>query len=149
MRNTNFTPQISKVKTIEGFGEDIGQLSLGVYASHLSVSLLYMISQEVVSSLNMSHLFMKDWIFGYWDGTSVIAHEENSLKPHSKVSHGVHYPKNHWAAASSSYILSLGGGLCKWEKIQENDKSHKCSFNQSHNPQNQHQKSQQDQGKKR
>jgi hypothetical protein len=65
MRNTNFTPQISKVKTIKGFGEDIGQLSLGVYASHLSVSLLYMISQEVVSSLNMSHLFMKDWIFGY------------------------------------------------------------------------------------
>jgi hypothetical protein len=53
-----------------------------------------MISQEVVSSLNISHLFVEDWIFGYRDGTIVIAHEGNSLKPHSRVSHGVHYPKN-------------------------------------------------------
>jgi hypothetical protein len=36
----------------------------------------------------------------------------------------------------------------KQEKIQENDKSHKCSFNQSHNQQNQHQKNQQDPVKK-
>jgi hypothetical protein len=43
-----------------GFAENVGQLSLGVYVSHLNVSLLYMISQEVVSSLNMSHLFVKD-----------------------------------------------------------------------------------------
>jgi hypothetical protein len=65
MANTNFPPQISKARSIEGFGEDIGQLSLSVYISHLNVSLLYMISQEVMSSLNMSHLFMEDWIFGY------------------------------------------------------------------------------------
>jgi hypothetical protein len=37
----------------------------------------------------------------------------------------------------------------KREKIQENGKSEKCSFGQSHNPQNQHQKSQQDPGKKK
>jgi hypothetical protein len=61
-----------------------------------------MISQEVVSSLNMSHFFVKDWIFGYRDGTGVIAHEGNSLKPHSKVSHGVHYPKNLRATATYS-----------------------------------------------
>jgi hypothetical protein len=53
-------PQISKARSIEGFVEDIGELSLGVYVSHLNVSLLYMISQEVVSSLNMSHLFVED-----------------------------------------------------------------------------------------
>jgi hypothetical protein len=60
MANTNFPLQISKTRSIKGFGEDIGQLSLGVYVSHLNVSLLYMISQEVVSSLNMSHLFVED-----------------------------------------------------------------------------------------
>jgi hypothetical protein len=59
MANTNFPLQISKARGIEGFAEDINQLSLGVYVSHLNVSLLYMISQEVVSSLNMSHLFVK------------------------------------------------------------------------------------------
>jgi hypothetical protein len=65
MANTNFPPQINKARSIEGFGEDISQLSLSVYVSHLNVSLFYMISQEVVSSLNKSHLFVEDWIFGY------------------------------------------------------------------------------------
>jgi hypothetical protein len=58
-------PQISKSRRIKGFGENIGDLSLGVYISHLNVSLLYVVSQEMVSSLNMSHLFVEDWIFGY------------------------------------------------------------------------------------
>jgi hypothetical protein len=94
MGNTNLPPQITISRRIKGFGEDIGQLSLDVYVSHLNVSILYVIPQEVVSSLNMSHLFVEDRIFGYIDGTGVITHEGNSLKPHSKVSHGVHYPNN-------------------------------------------------------
>jgi hypothetical protein len=90
------------LRRIKVFGEDIGQLSLDVYISHLNVSLLYVISQEVLSSLNMSHLFMEDMIFGYKDGTGFTAHEGNSPKPHSKVSHGVHYPKNLRVAATYS-----------------------------------------------
>jgi hypothetical protein len=65
MANTNSPPQISKLRRIKGFRENVGQLSLGVYVSHLYVSLLYMISHEVMSPLNMSHLFVEDWIFGY------------------------------------------------------------------------------------
>jgi hypothetical protein len=65
MANTNFPPQISKSRRIKGFGENVGQLSLDVYISHLNVPILYMISQKVVSSLNMPHLFVEDWIFGY------------------------------------------------------------------------------------
>jgi hypothetical protein len=53
---------------------------------------LIMYSQEVVSSLKVSHSFVEDWVFGYRDGTGVVAHEGNSLKNHSKVSHGVHNP---------------------------------------------------------
>jgi hypothetical protein len=102
MANTNFPPQISKSRRIKGFGENVGQLSLGVYISHLNVSLLYMVSQEVVSPLNMSHLFVEDWIFGYWDSTGVIVHEGNSLKPHSKISDDVYYPKNLWVVATYS-----------------------------------------------
>jgi hypothetical protein len=92
MANTNFPPQISKARSIEGFGEDIVQLSLDVYVSHLNIFFLNVISQEMVSSLKVSHSFVEDWIFCYRDGTGVIAHEENSLKAHSKVSHGVHNP---------------------------------------------------------
>jgi hypothetical protein len=39
-----------------------GQLSLNVYVSHLNDSLLYMISQEVVSPLKVSHSFVEDWV---------------------------------------------------------------------------------------
>jgi hypothetical protein len=61
MANTNFFSQISKSRRIKGFGENVGQLSLDV--PHLNVPLLYMIYQKVVSPLNMSHLFVEDWIF--------------------------------------------------------------------------------------
>jgi hypothetical protein len=60
MANTNSLPQINKSRRIKGFGENVSQLSLGVYVSHLNVPLLYMISQKVVSPLNMSHLFVED-----------------------------------------------------------------------------------------
>jgi hypothetical protein len=95
-------PQISKLRRIKGFSENVGQLSLDVYVSHLNVSLLYMISEEVVYSLNMSHLFVEGWIYGYRDGTGVIAHEGKYLKTHSKISHGVHYLKNPRAVATYS-----------------------------------------------
>jgi hypothetical protein len=65
MANINSPPQISKSRRIKGFGENVDQLSLGVYVSHLNNPFLYMISQKVVSPLNMSHLFVEDWIFGY------------------------------------------------------------------------------------
>jgi hypothetical protein len=92
MANTNFPSQISKSRRIKMFGENVSQLPLFVYVSHLNVSLLYMISQEVVFPLKVSHSLMQHWILGYGDGIGVAAHEENSLKAHSKVSHGVCNP---------------------------------------------------------
>ena len=65
MANTNFPPQSSKARRIKGFGEDIGQLSLCINISHLNVSLLNMISQEVVSPLKVSHSFVENWVFCY------------------------------------------------------------------------------------
>jgi hypothetical protein len=94
MANTNPPPppQSSKARRIKEFGENISQPSLGIDVSHLNISLHNVISQEVVSPLKVSHSFVEDWIFGYRDGTSVVAHEGNSLKAHSKVSHGVYNP---------------------------------------------------------
>jgi hypothetical protein len=80
------------VRSIEGFGENISQLSLCIDVFHYYVSFLNMVSQEVVSPLKVSHSFVEDKIFGYGDGTSVVTHEGNSLKDHYKVSHGVHNP---------------------------------------------------------
>jgi hypothetical protein len=62
MANTNPPPPPQNIKSrkIKGFGKNVGQLSLGVYIPHLNVTFLYTISQKVVSSLNMSHLFVED-----------------------------------------------------------------------------------------
>jgi hypothetical protein len=87
-----FPLQRSKARRNMGFGENISQLPLCINISHLYISLLNMVSQEVVSSLKVSHSFMEDWIFGYRDGTGVVAHEGNSLEDHSKVPHSVHNP---------------------------------------------------------
>jgi hypothetical protein len=92
MANTNFPPQISKLKRIKGFGEDNSQLSLGVYVSHLNISFLNVISQEMVSPLKVSHSFVEDSFFSYRDDTGVITYAGNSLKAQSKVSHSMHNP---------------------------------------------------------
>jgi hypothetical protein len=92
MANTNFSPQSSKARSIKGFGEKIRQLSLCVNVSHLDIFIFHMISQEAVSHFKVFHSFVGDWVFGYRDGTGVVAHERKSLKDHSKVSHGVHNP---------------------------------------------------------
>ena len=65
MANTNFPLQSSKARRIKGLSEDIGQLSLCINISHFNISLLNMISQEVVSPLKVSHSFVEDWFFGY------------------------------------------------------------------------------------
>jgi hypothetical protein len=70
--------QISKSRRIKGFDENVGQLSLGVYVSHLNVPLLYIISQEVVFPLNISHLFMEDWIFAT-EMALVLSHMRETL----------------------------------------------------------------------
>jgi hypothetical protein len=76
--NINFPPQISKSRRIKGLGENVGQLSLGVYIPHLNVPLLYMISQKVVSPLNMSHLFVKHWILAI-EMAMVLPHMRGTL----------------------------------------------------------------------
>jgi hypothetical protein len=65
MANTNFSLQISKSRRIKMFGKNVSQLPFCVYVSYLNIAFLNVISQEVVSFLNMSHIFVEDWIFGY------------------------------------------------------------------------------------
>jgi hypothetical protein len=73
-----FPPQISKARSIEGFIEDISQLSLGVYVSYFNVSLLYMVSQEVMSPIKVSHSLVEDMILTT-DIALVLLHMRETL----------------------------------------------------------------------
>jgi hypothetical protein len=53
MANTKLPPQRSKMRRIEGFGENVGQLPLCVNKFHLYLSLLNMVSQKVVSHFDV------------------------------------------------------------------------------------------------
>jgi hypothetical protein len=49
---------------IKGFGENVSQLPLCINVFHLYISLLYMISLEVVSHFYVFRSPMKDWVLG-------------------------------------------------------------------------------------
>jgi hypothetical protein len=53
MANTKLHPQRSKMRRIERFGENVGQLPLCVNKLHLYLSLLNMVSQKVVSHFDV------------------------------------------------------------------------------------------------
>jgi hypothetical protein len=55
-----FLLQSCKARSIKGFGKNIIQLSLCINVFHHYVSLLNMVSQEVVSPLKLSYSFVKD-----------------------------------------------------------------------------------------
>jgi hypothetical protein len=59
------------------------------------------LSGSDVSSQGVS-FFYRRLGFSYKDGIGVVTHEENSLKDHSKVSHGVHNLQDLGAAATYS-----------------------------------------------
>jgi hypothetical protein len=60
MANTKFPPKRSKMSRIKGFGKHISQLALCVNVFHLYISLLYMVSQEVVSHFYVFRSPMKN-----------------------------------------------------------------------------------------
>jgi hypothetical protein len=78
MTNTNSLSQISKSRRIKGFGKNVGQLYLSVYIPHLNVSLLYMISQKVVSPVNMS-IFLWKTRFLATEMSLVLSHMRGTL----------------------------------------------------------------------
>jgi hypothetical protein len=49
---------------VKGFDENVSQLSLCVDVFHHYISLLYMVSQEVVSHFYVFRSPMKNWVLG-------------------------------------------------------------------------------------
>jgi hypothetical protein len=64
MANTKLPPQISKTRRIEGFAKNVSQLALCANELHLYISLLNMVSQEVVSHFNVFGTPVKNWFMG-------------------------------------------------------------------------------------
>jgi hypothetical protein len=64
MTNTKLPPQRSKTRRIEGFGENVGQMSRCVNKFHLYISLLNMVSQKVVSYFDVFGSLVENWVMG-------------------------------------------------------------------------------------
>jgi hypothetical protein len=128
MANTNSSSQISKSRRIKGFGENVGQLSLDVYISHLNVHLLYMISQKVVSSQHVLS-FCERLDFLATEMALVLSHMRESLSnltPKSlivctiqRISEQQLHTRPRWWTVQLKTIFEKNN---KQEKTQENDK---------------------------
>ena len=64
MASTKFPLQESKAIRIKGFGENISQLSLRLDEFNFYVTLLLVVSQEMMSHISVFHSTMKSWVFG-------------------------------------------------------------------------------------
>jgi hypothetical protein len=64
MANTMLPSQRSKTRRIEGFDENVSQLPLCVNELYLYISLLNIVSQEVVSHFDVFDSPMKNWVMG-------------------------------------------------------------------------------------
>jgi hypothetical protein len=64
MANAKLPSQRSKMRRIEGFGENVSKLSLCVNKFYLYLSLLNMVSQKVVSHFDVFGSLMKNWVMG-------------------------------------------------------------------------------------
>jgi hypothetical protein len=64
MANTKPPLQRSKTSHIKGFGENISQLPLCLNVSLVYISILYMVSQEVVSHFYVFRSLMKNSVSG-------------------------------------------------------------------------------------
>jgi hypothetical protein len=56
--------QRRKTRRIEGFGQNVSQLSLCAHKLHLYLSILNMLSQKVVSHFNVFGSPMEKWVMG-------------------------------------------------------------------------------------
>jgi hypothetical protein len=64
MANTKLPLQRSKMRRIEGFGENVSQLPLCIDEYHHNISFLNMVSQEVVSHYDVFGSPVKNWVLG-------------------------------------------------------------------------------------
>jgi hypothetical protein len=64
MANTKPPSQRSKTRKIEGFGENVSQLPLCINELHLYISILNMVSQDVVSHFDVFGSPMENWVMG-------------------------------------------------------------------------------------
>jgi hypothetical protein len=64
MANTKLPSQRSKTRKIEGFGENVSQLPLCINELHLYISILNMVSQDVVSHFDVFGSPMEKWVMG-------------------------------------------------------------------------------------
>jgi hypothetical protein len=139
-----FTLQSSKARSIRGFGEYITQLSLCINVFHHYVSLLNM-----VSYLSRCLIFL--WKTGVLatEMALVLSHMRGTLSKVTSKSLMVCTIYRIWEQQLHTQPLWWIDQLnivfektSKQETIRKNDKYQKCFFGQSHNPQNQHLKSQ-------
>ena len=78
--NPQFSPQIGKTRRIKSFSENICDLLLGLYKVKHDITLLNIVSKEMISDVNVFSPRVLHWVFGYVNGRSVVTEKRNTTQ---------------------------------------------------------------------
>ena len=74
------SPQRSKSRRIKSLSKNIRNLLLGLYKVKHNITLLYMVSKEMIYNVNVLGPRVLHWVFGNVYGTSVITEKRNIIQ---------------------------------------------------------------------
>ena len=95
---------------MQGLGEDICQLLFSVDVNDINIFLRYMISEKVMTNLNVLCLRVLNWVVGNLDGTLIVAVEWHILQVNTIVLESLLHPEKLSAARSSSNVFGFISG---------------------------------------
>jgi hypothetical protein len=103
--------QMSKCGLIEGFGQNVCKLPMGINVALIDVPFIIMVSKKFKANIDVLGLRMQHEIFGNTNGAHAITKQRHIRKLQAKIPQDSHHPKQLRATASGSNIHSLCGRL--------------------------------------
>ena len=104
------TPQLAKSFLVQGLCEDIRQLLFSVDMDDINVFLHNVISEKVMTNLNMLCLRVLNWIVGNLDGTLIVTVKRHILQVYTIVLESLLHLEELSTARSSSNVFRFSSG---------------------------------------
>ena len=103
-------PQLSKSCLIKGLGEDVGELILGPDIREMDITLLHMLSNEVMTNLDVIRLGVENGVVGDLDSTLIVTKKRHLVEVESIILHCLPHPKQLSTTTCRGDVLGFGGG---------------------------------------
>lgn len=99
---------MSKCGLIEGFGQNVCKLPMGINVAQIDVPFIIMISKKFKANIDVLGLRMEHEIFGNANGAHAITKQRHIRKLQAKIPQDSHHPSNYeQQLATTTYLASV------------------------------------------